>query len=180
MLPLLCFYSRLLEYRCYLSGERLSCAVLSYGCTMKNVTASRLLKDFISVVEGGMSANGKDFVVPSFACRPFTGITAERDTVVSSFKGEIGVEGLEDFKNALNDLVTDRLHKLIIDLRAISLSRTAVGTLVNFAASIYGRNKKLYLYSPSPQVRASLAELNLTTMFNVLETQEDILIAIFI
>lgn len=148
--------------------------------SMKNITGSRLLKDFISVVEGGISANGKDFIAPSFACRPFTGITAERDTVLSSFKGEIGVEGIDEFKNALNDLVTDRLHKLIIDLSAISLSRTALGTLVNFAASIYGRNKKLYLYAPSPQVRSSLAELELTSLFSVLETQEEILIAIFI
>lgn len=147
---------------------------------MKKITSSHLLKDFISVVEGGIPPHGHEYVVSPFACRPFKGTSAERDTVVSFFKGEIGIAELEEFKGALNELVTDRLHKLIIDLSHISLSRTALGALVNFAASIYGRNKKLYLYNPSPQLRTSLAELGLASLFNVLETEEDILIALFI
>lgn len=148
---------------------------------MDYIAESHLLKEFITVLEDSVSSSGDRPAAPSpFSCRPFRAVTAERDTVISRFQGEISIENLEEFKRALDELVTDRLHKFILDLSTVTLTPTAMGVLVNFAAGIYGRNKKLYIYNPSQQVRDSLGELHLARMFNVLETHEDILIAIFI
>jgi hypothetical protein len=47
--------------------------------------------------------------------------------------------------------------------------------LVGFAASMHGRNKGLYLYRPSPQIRASLLELELLPFFRILESGNDVL-----
>lgn len=146
---------------------------------MQYIAESQLLKDFITLIEG-TSLSGENVSPPQFPCRPATALTAERDTVISRFTGEIGIDRLDEFKLALHDLVTDRLHKIILDLSSVSLSRTTLGVLLDFVASVYGRNKKLYLYNPSQQIRESLDELQLTPLLSVLETHEDILITIFI
>lgn len=142
---------------------------------MDYISQSHMLKDFLVPLECG-SIDQK----PVFACRPRTVSTTARDTVVSEFTGTIGIAQLDEFKQALDDLVTDRLHKLILDFSSVDLSRTAIGALTSFAASMYGRNKKLYIYQPSPQLRSTLRDLSLTPFFNVLETQEDILLTLFV
>ena len=109
-----------------------------------------------------------------FPCRPLAAHTAERSTALGRFRGQIGLPNLKEFKAALGDLVLDNLSKLILDLAAVSLSKSAVGTLIGFAAAMHGRNKRLYLYRPSPQVRAVLKELGLTAFFSYLETEDDI------
>ena len=109
-----------------------------------------------------------------FPCRPLAAHTAERSTALGRFRGQIGLPNLKEFKAALGDLVLDNLSKLILDLAAVSLSKSAVGALVGFAAAMHGRNKRLYLYRPSHQVRAVLKELGLTAFFSYLETEDDI------
>ena len=109
-----------------------------------------------------------------FPCRPLAAHTAERSTALGRFKGQIGLPNLKEFKAALGDLVLDNLSKLILDLAAVSLSKSAVGALIGFAAAMHGRNKRLYLYRPSHQVRAVLKELGLTAFFSYLETEDDI------
>ena len=109
-----------------------------------------------------------------FPCRPLAAHTAERSTALGRFRGQIGLPNLKEFKAALDDLVLDNLSKLVLDLAAVSLSKSAVGALMGFAAAMHGRNKRLYLYRPSPQVRAVLKELGLTAFFSYLETEDDI------
>ena len=109
-----------------------------------------------------------------FPCRPLAAHTAERSTALGRFRGQIGLPNLKEFKAALGDLVLDNLSKLILDLAAVSLSKSAVGALIGFAAAMHGRNKRLYLYRPSPQVRAVLKELGLSAFFSYLETEDDI------
>ena len=109
-----------------------------------------------------------------FPCRPLIAHTAERSTALGRFRGQIGLPNLKEFKAALDDLVLDNLSKLILDLAAVSLSKSAVGALIGFAAAMHGRNRRLYLYRPSPQVRAVLKELGLTAFFSYLETEDDI------
>lgn len=110
-----------------------------------------------------------------FSCRPLAAHTAERSTALGRFRGQIGLPNMTEFKAALGDLVFDNLSKLILDLGAASLSKSAVGALIGFAAAMHGRNKRLYLYRPSSQVRAVLKELGLTAFFSYLETEDDIL-----
>ncbi len=110
-----------------------------------------------------------------FSCRPLHGRTAERDTALGRFRGEIGLPNLAEFKAALNDLVMNTVLKVILDFAEVSLSRSAVGALVGFAAAMHGRNKRLYLFRPSAQVRKTLKDLGLTGFFTVLETEDDIL-----
>ena len=110
-----------------------------------------------------------------FPCRPFAARTSEGGTSLGRFKGQIGLSALGEFKNALDDLVTANLSKIILDLAAVSLTKSAVGVLVAFAASIHGRNKRLYLYRPSPQVRAVFKELGLTRYFSYLDAEDDLI-----
>ena len=124
---------------------------------------ARILAEDIDQAEAGL-----------FPCRPLAAHTAERSTALGRFRGQIGLPNLKEFKAALGDLVLDNLSKLILDLAAVSLSKSAVGALVGFAAAMHGRNKRLYLYRPSHQVRAVLKELGLTAFFSYLETEDDI------
>lgn len=110
-----------------------------------------------------------------FPCRPLAAHTAERNTALGRFRGQIGLPNLQEFRDALNDLVSENLSKVILDVAAVSLSKSAVGALVSFAAAMHGRNKRLYLYRSAPQVRAVLKELGLTAFFSYLETEDDII-----
>ena len=110
-----------------------------------------------------------------FSCRPYAAYTSERNTSLGRFKGQIGLPNLKEFKTALDDLVSENLSKVILDLAAVSLSKSAVGALIGFAAAMHGRNKRLYLYRPSVQIRAVLKELGLTAFFSYLETEDDII-----
>ena len=110
-----------------------------------------------------------------FPCRPFAAQTSERSTSLGRFKGQIGLADRKEFKAALDDLVLEHRSKVILDFEAVVLSRSAVGVLVGFAAAMHGRNKRLYVYRPAPQVRAILKELGLRAFFSYLETEDDII-----
>ncbi len=110
-----------------------------------------------------------------FPCRPYAAYTSERNTSLGRFKGQVGLPSLKEFKAALDDLVSENLTKVIVDLANATLSKSAVGVLVGFAAAMHGRNKRLYLYRPSPQIRAVLKELSLSAFFSYLETEDDII-----
>lgn len=144
---------------------------------MKKLADSLLLKDFVDILTTDINRIGTDMM---YSCRPLKGATAEQDTVLGRFRGKIGLAGCQEFQVALNELVTDRRVKIILDFADVSLSRTAIGVLVNFAASMYGRNKRLYLYRASEQVMSSLSCLGLKDFFSFLETEEDILITLVI
>ena len=118
--------------------------------------------------------------VPRFVCRPVAARSSERNTSYGFFVGEIGIAGLGEFKEALFDLAKEDLSKVIVDLCAATLSRTAVGALVAFAASMHGRNKRLYIYHPSPQVRALLKDMKLFDFFTFLETEDDVILTLVV
>ncbi|MDR1685900.1 MAG: STAS domain-containing protein [Desulfovibrio sp.] len=109
-----------------------------------------------------------------YACRAFSAHGNERQTVFGCFQGRIALKDNQEFKAALYDLVSENTGKVILDFKDVHLSRSAVGVLVGFAASMHGRNKRLYLYRPSPQIRASLLELELLPFFRILESEADV------
>jgi anti-anti-sigma regulatory factor len=109
-----------------------------------------------------------------YACRAFSAYGHERQTVFGRFQGHVALKDNPEFKAALYDLVSENVSRVILDFKDVLLSRSAVGVLVGFAASMHGRNKGLYLYRPSPQVRASLRELKLSPFFRILENEDEV------
>jgi anti-anti-sigma regulatory factor len=112
-----------------------------------------------------------------FACCPVIH-TRENSTVIGRFTGAIGLPQIREFREALLSLTAEGMEKVILDFAAVSLSRTAMGALVAFTASVRGNDKRMYLYRASQEVRALLAELELTPFFYFLETEDDVLMAL--
>ncbi|MDR2743683.1 MAG: STAS domain-containing protein [Desulfovibrio sp.] len=115
-----------------------------------------------------------------YACRAFSAFSGERHTVFGRFHGRISLSNSTEFHLALYDLVGGGVEKVILDLRDAYLTRSTIGTLVAFSASMHGRNVRLYLYRPAPQIKAILAELNLISFYHFLETEDDIITALVI
>lgn len=115
-----------------------------------------------------------------YPCRSLVAHSLEHRTAFSVFSGQIGLADCELFREALQDLCTEQVHKIIVDFSALSLSKSAAGGLTAFAAFAHGQNKRLYLYAASPQIRALLQELELTPFFNYLEKEEDIIAALVV
>lgn len=111
----------------------------------------------------------------AYPFRPLVARSFERRTVFCVCTGQIGLADCERFKASLQELCTEQTVKIIADFSALSLTKSAVGALVAVAAFTHGLNKRLYLYAPSPQVRALLKELELTPFFSYLETEDDII-----
>jgi anti-anti-sigma factor len=113
-----------------------------------------------------------------FACCPIVAHTRENSTVIGRFTGAIGLPQIPEFREALYSLAMEGMEKVILDFETVSLSRTAMGVLVAFTASIRGNDKRMYLYRASREVRALLDELELTSFFYFLETEDDVLMAL--
>jgi anti-anti-sigma regulatory factor len=115
-----------------------------------------------------------------FACCPVIARTRENSTVIGRFTGAIGLPQIGEFREALFSLTAEGMEKVILDFETVSLSRTAMGVLVAFTASIRGNDKRMYLYRASQEVRALLGELELTPFFYFLETEDDVLMALVV
>lgn len=139
---------------------------------MKELASSYLLGDIIRALDLDIEQAPP---ATRFSCCPLIAYTAGHNTVLGRFRGEIGLPTLIDYRNALISLVSGNVMKIILDLQAVTLSKSAMGELVTFAATVFGRQKRLYLYRPSEQVRCSLHDLGLTPFFSVLGTENDIL-----
>lgn len=144
---------------------------------MENQETSQIMQEILATLKADIHAVGTDEV---FMCRPIKWTTFERDTALGRFRGEVNLADLAEFTSALNDLVTDRVLKVILDFNDVSLSKTAIGAIVAFAATMHGKNKRLYLFRASEQVRESLEQLGLTPFFSYLKEEEDIVATLVI
>ena len=115
------------------------------------------------------------YMGPRFPCRPLTARSRERHTAFGMFTGQIGLSSVPEFTAAMRDLTSDNLSKVIFDFSQLTLTKSAAGALVAFAAAMHGRNKRLYLYRTSSQIRGLLKELKLAPFFSFLETENDII-----
>ena len=118
------------------------------------------------------------YMGPRFPCRPLVAHSAEKQTVYAIFSGQIGLSAVPEFAAAMHDLFTENLAEAILDFSQLSLTASATGALVSFGAAIHGRNKRLYLYRTSPQIRGMLKTLQLTSYFHFLETEDDVIATI--
>ena len=144
---------------------------------MEEFFDSYLLRDFARVMRADMADLRE---TPHYACRPLAASTSGHATVIGRFSGDIGLPARQEFQDALDDLVKDNPLKLILDFSEAQLTRSAVGILLDFAATALGRNKRMYLYRPSAQVRALLKELKLTEYFSYLETEDDVIASLVV
>lgn len=144
---------------------------------MKEFLDSYLLRDFATAMLADM---GELTETPRFACRPLAASTSERSTVIGRFKGDIGLPNGQEFTDALDDLFINNPLKIILDFAEASLTRSAVGILLDFAATAHGRNKRMYLYRPSEQIRAILRELGLSCFFSYLESEDDVIASLMV
>lgn len=144
---------------------------------MKEFLDSYLLRDFARAMLANMDDAAQ---TPRFACRPLAASTSERSTIIARFKGDIGLPNRQEFADALDDLYTDNPLKIILDFAEASLTRSALGILLGFAATAHGRNKRVYLYRPSEQMRALLWELGLSCFFTYLETEDDVIASLVV
>lgn len=115
------------------------------------------------------------YMGPRFKCRPLTARSAEQHTAFGFFHGQLGLSDVPEFSAALRELSSDNRVKIIVDFSGLALSKSAVGALVGFAAAMHGRNRRLYLYKTSAQIRGVLKELKLIPYFTFLESEDDII-----
>lgn len=144
---------------------------------MKEFLDSPLLGSFARALAADMGALPEAAMFP---CRPVAASTAGNRTMLGRYQGAVSLRNSQEFKNSLADLAQNNPQKIILDLAEASLSKTAMGILVDFASDGHGRNNRLYLFRPSPQIRGVLRELELQPFFSILETEEDLLASLII
>ncbi len=105
------------------------------------------------------------------------GATARQDAVISVLSGDLSLEHLPEFAVSLRDLLTNNVLLIVLDLsRIIVFSPNAVSVLVNFVSFVEGGGKRLMLFRPSRSVRDTLESLHLTHLFEIKETEDELLL----
>lgn len=100
----------------------------------------------------------------------------EGRVVLANCSGHISLASIGRFKPTLFEALTGDAQQIIIGLENVpDISRSALGALVDFAAAVIGRGKKLYLLSPPEGLIQTLKDLQLTMFFKVLQNQGDFL-----
>lgn len=97
--------------------------------------------------------------------------------LIVSFSGEITLEVTNQLKNEMEVAIKQGdFENLVVDLAEISfMDSSGIGFLVALNTKILGQGKKMYLYRPSDQVHKTLALVQLSTFFKVLETEDEML-----
>lgn len=105
------------------------------------------------------------------------GGTKRQEAFISIFSGDFTVETIPEFAAALDVLITTPVQLVVLDLSGVRIfSANAAGVLVNFLAGVEGRGKRLVLYRPSRAVQDTLAACNLTLLFEVQQTEDELLL----
>lgn len=94
-----------------------------------------------------------------------------------SFSGEITLEVTNQLKSQMEVTIKQGdFDNLVVDLADISfMDSSGIGFLVAMNTKIMGLDKKMYLYRPSEQVRKTLALVQLSTFFKMIEDEDELL-----
>ena len=139
---------------------------------MKPFVHKSFIGDFFDVLQagGGKAEPGKN------AAFTFGG-TKRQEAVISIVSGNFDIPEIPEFVSSLDKLPTGLVKLIVLDMSRVRwFSANAVGVLVNFAASVEGRGKRLILYRPSTTVIQSLHSLALTHLFEIQHTEEELLL----
>ncbi|MDL2285664.1 STAS domain-containing protein [Desulfovibrio sp. OttesenSCG-928-F07] len=106
-------------------------------------------------------------------CLPEVFTAFNGKVMVVSYSGQIGLSVIDDFKPSLFATLTGGAQQIIVDFEDVTdVSRSALGAIVDFASTVLGRGKKMYLLMPPQSLEKSLKELQLTSFFKVLHKEE--------
>ncbi len=107
------------------------------------------------------------------------GCTARQDAVASVLSGNLTLQHLPEFAASLRDLLTGTVRLIVLDLSRIrEFSPNAASVLVNFVSFVEGGGKRLILFRPSPVVLELLHSLHLTYLFELQQTEEELLLSL--
>ena len=115
--------------------------------------------------ERGPAASGEPVVYSGF----------DGKVLMPVFSGTLSMANAERLGPILGELLTSDAEQIILSFAGVTkLSHTAVGILVSFAGSAFGRGKELYLYEPSATIKQRLVDLNVDAFFKILQTEDDL------
>ncbi|MCL1890044.1 MAG: STAS domain-containing protein [Desulfovibrionaceae bacterium] len=134
---------------------------------MKNAFKSEILAGLFKTVEA-KTAHGHE---------PMTVQNAFRGKVVAvHYAGVLSQTAMSHFKPMLFEIVTGKAQQIIIDMEDVhGVSQSTLGVLVDFAAGVLGRGKKIYLYTPPADLLKIMDAMELREFFDILHTEEDII-----
>lgn len=96
--------------------------------------------------------------------------------LIVRYSGAIGLSCMDTFKPSLFATLTGDAKQIVVGLGRVSeISRSTLGALIDFAATVLGRGKKMYLLSPPESLEKTLKELQLTIFFEILHGEEDLI-----
>jgi anti-anti-sigma regulatory factor len=137
--------------------------------TMCNIFDSEILNDlFQQIPQASIPGGGEP---PPLIFSAFNG-----QVIMVQYYGVLSLARLHSFKPILFSTLTGGSRQIIVDLKQVTaVSRSTLGTLVDFAAAVLGRNKKMHLFSPPGILLDSLAELQLRSFFDILSDEEELI-----
>lgn len=107
------------------------------------------------------------------------GATTRQDAVICALSGELALATLPEFAASLRKLLTSTVQVIVLDLSRVRLfCPNAVSVLVNFVSFAEGGGKRLVVFRPSRCVKEALHSLGLEHLFEIRETEEDLLLVI--
>lgn len=105
------------------------------------------------------------------------GGTKKREAVISIFAGDFDLDALPEFASTLENLLTQVVQLVVVDLSRVKLfSANALAVLVNFLADSEGRGKRLIIYRPSASVLEMLTSRDLLHLFEIQQTEDELLL----
>lgn len=140
---------------------------------MPSFTRKHFFGTFFSVLQSAIPDP------PAGTVASYSGGTTGKDAVISILSGDLDLERLPEFAGSLRDLLTGSVRLIVLDLSRIRVfCPNAASVLVNFVSFVEGGGKRLVLYQPGPAVRASLESLNLIHLFEIQQTEEELLLSL--
>lgn len=105
------------------------------------------------------------------------GATTRQDAIVSVLSGDVNLEQLPEFAASLQQLLTSAVRVIVLDLSCITIfSPNAASVLVNFLNFVEGGGKRLVVYRPAWAVRTMLNALHVTHLFEIQQTEDELLL----
>lgn len=136
---------------------------------MPNKFTLDILNELFTKVESDQENDSSD-------CLPDVYTAFGGHVILVRYSGAIGLSCLERFKPSLFATLTGDAQQIIVGLGLVSeISRSTLGALVDFASTVLGRGKKMYLLSPPENLIKTLKELQLTIFFEILHGEEDLI-----
>ena len=138
---------------------------------MKPFAQTSLIGDFFDALHANRPENDPDDVVA------VTGGTRQQNAVVSVIFGDLNLEHLPHFAASLRELLTSTVRLIVLDFSHVQVfCPNAASVLVNFMSFVEGGGKRLILFQPNECVHSALSSLNLLHLFEILHSEEDLLL----